>query len=164
MLERSANILSNVAKFGETMAKILIDVQVKAKDPDYAVNTHLSEVYTCIVALLQYVQEEHNGLVVGGSFGDSTQCIYRAMKKNTSAFAGENLEVIRPAIILSGAESQPQQNNYRPGGHGQSNFQRGSFRFSNRGWSRGFPNQYNDPVNPGFNARNVNTDPSVAGE
>ena len=85
--KESANILINVAKYGETIAKILLNMQEKAKDPRYSVNEELAEVYVTVSALLRYIQDENNGLVVGGSFGDRTQQIYRSMKKNTSAFA-----------------------------------------------------------------------------
>ena len=82
--------------------------------------------------------------------------------KNTSAFVGENLEAVRSVILLSSAEHQAQGQTQRHNGRGAGNpFMRGNFGFRSRGRSRGFPSQYNGPINPGFNTRSLPTDQTV---
>ena len=87
--KESANVISTCSRYTETCLKILTHVQDRVGDPAYMVNLQLQELYTCLYAMLRYLQEDHCALVVASNFGPRTQTLFRNIQKNTSAFTPE---------------------------------------------------------------------------
>ena len=97
----SANVISNCAKYTETCLKVLVSIQEKVGDPTYAVNPQLQELFTCLYAMLRYLQEDHCALVVASNFGPRTQSVFKNIRKNTSAFTPELIADVRTAATLA---------------------------------------------------------------
>ena len=148
----TANVLINSAKYAETCMKILLTIQKEAQDPEYSVNDQLNNLYTCVSAQLNYLQEDYGNLIVGSRFGQRTQQIYRDLQRNTSVFPPTSLRVLRSAISFASAQDREESRGFQS--RAGSRFQRGHFR--GRGHGRGWFNQGDQ--NPGFIPRSVPSD------
>ncbi len=87
----TAAILSTTARYTETCLKVLQDISTRSADSSSAVNNHLDELSTCLVAQLRFLQEEQNALFVQGSFGKKTHALYRQFKRNTSTLGSADI-------------------------------------------------------------------------
>ena len=94
-----ANILSNVAKYGETALKVA-DVLSEKSSLD-EVKAELEDLVVVLLAQTRYIQEEYAGLVVQGTFGTRTQKVFRSLQKHTSAFTPSVLEQVKTAAQLA---------------------------------------------------------------
>ena len=74
--KESANVISTCARYTETCLKILTHIQERVGDPAYMVNLQLQELYTCLYAMLRYLQEDHCALLVASNFGPRTQTLF----------------------------------------------------------------------------------------
>ena len=67
----------------------------------------LNELFTVLVALTCYTQEDYCGLLVAGSFGGKTQNIFRNLQKHTSVFPPSVLDTLKSAVTLASMSDNP---------------------------------------------------------
>ena len=87
--------------------KLAVNIQASCKD-DINPEKEVGELVVCLLAHLQYLQEEFTNVLVAGKFGDTTQGIFHQLQQNTSAFTPSTIENIKSAIALSTTQHQQQ--------------------------------------------------------
>lgn len=118
-------------------------------------NDQLNQLGTVGAALLRYLQEEQNALVMGSRFGPRVGQIFRDLRYHTFAFTPQSIEDAKSAIALAGAEEQakPRSRNFGA---------RGGFKFCGHGHGRGGSQvQFSESSNPGFVPKQVAYDKSA---
>ena len=127
--KETAMVISNCTRYAETALKILTYIQDQAGNPVYEVNPQLQEMFVCMYALVQYLQEDHCSLIIAGSYGPRTQMIFRNLRKNASAFTPDLIEDIKSAAQLASIPQEVQPMNTRGRGYsGWSGGPGGRFR------------------------------------
>ena len=121
--------LTRTARAVETVFKILSNVE-NHTDP-------FGDIFTTMLALMNYLQDEQAALVVNSSFDPTVAKFFRNLRRG-SGFSPGALEDLRSAAAIASAyRPGPQQ----PSGRGRG-FDRGGFRgrdFFNRHAGRGYP-------------------------
>ena len=102
-----ANAVTASARYMETCLKLAVNIQASCKD-DINPEKEVGELVVCLLAHLQYLQEEFTNVLVAGKFGDTTQGIFCQLQQNTSAFTPSTIENIKSAIALSTTQHQQQ--------------------------------------------------------
>ena len=122
--------LTRTARAVETVFKILANAENHA-DP-------FGDIFTTMLALMNYLQDEQASLVVKNTFDPTVAKFFRNLRRG-SGFSAEALEDLRSAAAIASA--------YRPGSHqqngrGRGGDSRGGFRgrdYFSRHAGRGFP-------------------------
>ena len=102
-----ANAVTASVRYMETCLKLAVNIQASCKD-DINPEKEVGELVVCLLAHLQYFQEEFTIVLVAGKFGDTTQGIFHQLQQKTSAFTPSTIENIKSAIALSTAQHQQQ--------------------------------------------------------
>ena len=121
--------LARTARAVETVFKILSNVDNHA-DP-------FGDIFTTMLALMNYLQDEQAALVVNSSFDPTVAKFFRNLRRGSGFSAGALEDLRSAAAIASAYRPGPQQ----PSGRGRG-FDRGGFRgrdFFNRHAGRGYP-------------------------
>ena len=141
-------LINKCARFIETLFKIL-----KSEQDPY------DDIFTCALAMIQYLQDEQATLQVQNSFDPTVARFFRSLRRG-AGFSAEALDDLRSAASIAAA-FRPQPQNQPRGGVGRSTFvnqnqnqdyfnrrvnrsfptQRGRGRGLNRGWSGQYPDR-----------------------
>ena len=103
----TANAVTASVRYVKTCLKLAVNIQASCKD-NINPEKEVGELVVCLLAHLQYLQEEFTNVLVAGKFGDTTQGIFHQLQQNTSAFTPSTIENIKSAIALSTAQHQQQ--------------------------------------------------------
>ena len=130
-----------IAKCGRYVENALRWLHVQ--QPGQTNSDDFRQLFTILVAQLNFLQAEHSALVVKGQFDKDTSDLFKCLEGNSSQFTPSALQNLRAAAEITAARhqvSQPSTRGQRGGrgyrGHGY----RGRDVFGNFG-NRGFPNQ-----------------------
>ena len=132
----TANIIVNSARYVETTVKLLWNLENGASKED------LIEIFNVQKAHIDYLRQEHSGLVVTGQFGQKTSQLFRNLSRGTSKLDNKDLNTLLKAVQLTGTEVTN-----RP--VGTSRQQSGYWRRFGRGYQHGYsgrrPNYRENP-------------------
>ena len=81
--------ITKSARFTETCFELLasFDETVTLED--------LGQLYTVLVAHINFLQLEYAGLVVKGQFDRETVTVFKCLQKNTTCFKGDSLDSLK---------------------------------------------------------------------
>lgn len=109
--------LGKSARYSETCLKLLSTFDDSANVQD------LTQIYTVLVAHINFLQSEYAGLVVKGQFDKDTASLFKCLERNTNQFTSESLDNLKTAAEISAAKSR-----FKPEGNiGRGNRGRGTF-------------------------------------
>ena len=89
------NALAKSARFTETCLKLTasFDETVSADD--------LGQLYTVLVAHMNFLQSEYTSLVVKGQFDKETATLFKCLEKHSTTFKGESLDNLKTAAEIA---------------------------------------------------------------
>ena len=140
---RKLTIVSNCAKYSETILKILA-----AAPGETLTKEQVAEIAVCATAQQTYLQGAYANLVVHSSFDGQTAKLFSQLQRNTSAFPPTLLPTLQSAAAISASAHHQQQGNQAYRGNGRS------FN-NNKGFNRGSGYRGNN-YNPNYNNRGGN--------
>ena len=157
----AANIIANSAKYVETTIKLLWNLD---ENPS---SESLIELFSIQKAHIEYLRQEHSGLVVAGQFGNKTSQLFKNLARGTSNLDDHHLDILSKAVQITSHDTSGRPPSTRGsfrgrGGFGASTYHSG--RGGGRGWQpwrgaystpAGTPNA--SAVNASIN-RDTNTD------
>ena len=123
-------LINKCARFIETLFKLL-----KSEQDPY------NDIFTCALAMIQYLQDEQATLQVQNSFDPNVARFFRCLRRG-AGFSPEALDDLRSAASIAAA-FRPQQQNQPRGGSGRSSFVNHNQNrdFFSRNINRPFPTQ-----------------------
>ena len=83
-------------------------------EPGNVDEQHLAKIHLCAEALIRYVNDEHATLIAAHTVDDDTAKIFRAFKKNISAFTPEDINHLTLASSLSALKNKKGDNRRQP--------------------------------------------------
>ena len=89
------------AKFTETCLELLASFDETVSSED------LGQLYTVLVAHINFLQLEYAGLVIKGQFDPETVTVFKCLQKNTTCFKGDSLDSLkklRQRLLQQGVE------------------------------------------------------------
>lgn len=134
-----ASALFNCTKYVLTTLKILSSMVTNSERPGYSADEQINEIYTCMLSVVRYAQEEHCGLVVHGKLGPKGQEFFKDICSQTSAFPPHMIERFQQAAMFTATQQQIEQSQ-GPVNHKQKfqhQQQRFSFNQNNTPWQGG---------------------------
>ena len=143
-----AVVLARNGKFVETQLRLMQELQDNYAD-QATVAVILDKLHLVQKAQMRYMQEEYSCLQVGGQFGQQTKSIFKAIRRQTTAYTPALIEDIKTAVNVTGVAGNHFA--YRPP-HPQSQYQQPQFQF--RSWGNQFC-----PRRPFFNNFNQSYQP-----
>ena len=128
---QTSTIINRTARTIETVFKLLSS---ESTDP-------YPDIFTCMLALLEFLREEQAALVVQNTFDPQVTKIFRSLRRG-GGFSAAALEDLRSAAAISAAyrPSQPTRGRGYPA-RGAFNFRGRGGDFFQRAAGRGFPSQ-----------------------
>jgi len=124
-------VVRKCARYTETILKIF--AHVKLDNADAVTVAAVEDIYTCLTAEINYLQEEYAAILVQGRFGDDAADVFHDLQKNTSVFTEDRLPIVKTAIELANLRINNQGNNQgQRSGFDRQGSNRGSFGY-NRG-------------------------------
>ena len=136
------NTVAQCAKYGETALKLLSTLR-----PPNVSSGDINDLVTIMTAQLKYLQEEHNMMLVNGSFGEGVEKLYRNFRRHTSQFTPDALDALQAAVNLNNHNYNSEN---RGRGRGRGNGFRGGYNPRGRGsYFNPSGNQYRVPYGRG---------------
>ena len=99
--QRTLNVLTKCGRYSEVALKILQKIDNSAGDTD--LTPYLTDLYTCLLAHIRYLNDEFAVLFVNSNTNQATAKIFRALRKNTSAFSQDVIADLRSAASVVAA-------------------------------------------------------------
>ena len=122
-------IINKIARITETIFKVL-----KTKDDPY------DDTFSCLVALINILQDEQAALLVQSSFDPTVAKFFRNLRRG-GGFTPDAIEDLRSAASIAAAYRPQQQQQPRSAGRGQPFQFQPQRDFFSRSSGRGFPSQ-----------------------
>ena len=143
--QKSLNIITKCGRYTESMLKILVKLQSENCDDA------LTDLYISLLAMVRYLNDEFAVLFVNSTTNPATSKVFRALRKNTSAFGPDVIADLQSAASVVGAgQVNPVQN---PDQNRDQRY-RGNFSpFRGRGRGRSFRHQYQGSQYQGSSAQ-----------
>ena len=113
------NVLTKCSRYSESALKVL--QKIDNLPPGTNLETFLSDLYICLLAHIKYLNDEFAVLFVNSNSSPATAKIFRALRKNTSAFSTDVIADLRSAASVAAAGFQHQA---PPQGRGRGNYRR----------------------------------------
>ena len=128
--QQSHALLSKIARYTETVFKLL-----QSREDPY------EDVFSCLFALMRYIQDEQAALLVQSSFDPTVARFFRGLRRG-GGLTPDAIEDLRSAASIAAVYRPPQQHqsSQRSFGRGQQ-FQHRSGDFFRGSTSRSFPSQ-----------------------
>ena len=127
----AANIITNSAKFVETTIKLLWNID------DNPTAENLVELFNIQKAHIEYLRQEHSGLVVAGQFGNKTSQLFKNLARGTSNLDERHLDILSKAVQITSNDASAKPPSFRGGFRGRggpSSSYYGGGRGGGRGW------------------------------
>ena len=96
----AANIISNSAKYVETTIKLLWELTDENVSQE-----KLVELFNIQKAHVEYLRQEHSGLVVAGQFGNKTSQLFKNLSRGTSNLDDKHLDILSKAVQITSSEN-----------------------------------------------------------
>lgn len=119
------NVVRRCARYTETILKIFAHVSLDKADA--VTVAAIQDIYTCLTAEINFLQEEYTAILVQGRFGEEAADVFHDLQKNTSLFTEDRLPIVKTAIELANLRSIHNQGPQRGGFDRQGT--RGSFGY-----------------------------------
>ena len=105
--------ITKSARYTETCLKLLASFDETVKSED------LGQLYTVLVAHINFLQSKYAGLVVKGQFDRETATVFKCLQKNTTCFKGDSLDNLKTAVEIAAARDRThsvrnEKDNYKP--------------------------------------------------
>ena len=121
--------ITKSARYTETSLKLLASFEETVTADD------LGQLYTVLVAHMNFLQSEYTGLVVKGQFDRETASLFKCLEKHTTSFKGESLDNLKTAAEIAAVRGRTvRKDNFR-----SRPWNRGRGRGNSMGISRGRP-------------------------
>lgn len=123
--QQQYNRLNKCARMVETALRVLLTLDPEHHHLDET-SDRLGDLTVTLVALIRYLQDEYAVLMVGNTTNAETSRIFRAFRRNTSAFSSDVIQDLRnAAAIVAAGQVAPGQQQTPAGYNGRRFFNRG---------------------------------------
>ena len=128
--QQTHTLLSKIARFAETIFKLL-----QSREDPY------EDIFSCVFALVQYIQDEQATLLVQSSFDPTVARFFRSLRRG-SGLTPDAIEDLRSVASIAAVYRPPQQHQSSQRGFGRGQqFQHRSSDFFRASSGRSFPSQ-----------------------
>ena len=112
--QQAVTTISKCARYQETALKILQGIDVDSISLSQ-LKDNLQQLYTVVVANVNFLQDEYSALVVKGSTDEKVARMFRSFRSNTSGLTPEAINDLRLAAEITAATSSTPDSNHRGG-------------------------------------------------